>query len=91
MSDSPGGSQLRFLIDPLSEYLCALSILYSYDGNDPAWDQFLATLDALSPGVRAAADGFLIALADCWAAYGSSLQLTRAPRVDDVLPPSPGP
>ncbi|HEX2689019.1 MAG TPA: hypothetical protein VHN14_20495 [Kofleriaceae bacterium] len=89
--DSPAGTQLRFLIDPLSEYLCALYILYSYDGNDPAWDQFLATLDALSPGVRTAADGFLIALADCWAAYGSSLQLTRAPRIDDVLPPSPGP
>jgi hypothetical protein len=83
--DSPGGGQLRFLIDPLSEYLCALSILYSYDGDDPEWERFLATLDALSPEARAAADGFLVALADCWAAYGSSLQLTRGPRVNDVL------
>lgn len=84
--DSPGGSQLRFLIDPLSEYLCALSILYTHDGNDPEWEGFLATLDALSPEARVAADGFLVALADCWAAYGSSLQLTRGPRVNDVLP-----
>lgn len=84
--DSPDGGQLRFLIDPLSEYLCALSILYSFDGNDPGWDEFLATLDAMSPEARAAADGFLVALADGWAAYGSSMQLTRAPRVSDVLP-----
>ena len=84
--DSPGGGQLRFLIDPLSEYLCALSLLYSHDGNDAEWDKFLATLDALSPEARLAADGFLVALADCWAAYGASLQLSRGPRVNDVLP-----
>jgi hypothetical protein len=40
----------------------------------------------MSPEARAGADGFLIALADGWAAYGSSLQLTRGPRVDDVRP-----
>jgi len=82
--DSSGGGQLRFLIDPLSEHLCALCILYSYDGNDPDWAKFLATLDVLSTEARAAADGFLIALADCWAAYGATLQLTSAPNVTDV-------
>jgi photosystem II stability/assembly factor-like uncharacterized protein len=87
--DGPDGHQLRFLLDPLSETLCALWILYSYDGNDPDWDRFLTTLEALSPEARLAADGFLIALADGWAAHGASLQLTRAPRVDDVLPPAP--
>jgi hypothetical protein len=86
LEEDAGGGQLRFRLDPLSEYLCALCILYSFDGNDAGWDQFLATLDALSPAARAGADGFLIALADGWAAYGSSLQLTRAPRVDDVMP-----
>jgi len=86
LEEDSGGGQLRFLVDPLSEYLCALCILYSFDGNDAGWDQLLATLDAMSPEARAGADGFLIALADGWAAYGSSLQLTRGPRVDDVRP-----
>lgn len=86
LEEDASGGQLRFLVDPLSEYLCALCILYSFDGNDAGWDQLLATLDAMSPEARAGADGFLIALADGWAAYGSSLQLTRGPRVDDVRP-----
>jgi photosynthesis system II assembly factor YCF48-like protein len=85
LEEDAGGGQLRFVLDPLSEYLCALCILYSFDGDDAGWDQFLATLDAMSPAARASADGFLIALADGWAAYGSSLQLTRAPRIDDVV------
>jgi hypothetical protein len=84
--DAPGGSQLRFLIDPLSEYLCALSILYSYDGNEPEWAAFLQTLDALPSEARVAADGFLVALADCSAAYGATLQLTSIPQVNDVRP-----
>lgn len=84
--DAPGGGQLRFLLDPLSEYLCALSILYAHDGNEPEWAAFLQTLDALSPEDRVAADGFLVALADCSAAYGATLQLTSVPQVNDVRP-----
>jgi hypothetical protein len=84
---SPDGDQLRFLLDPLSEYLCALGILHAHDRDDAAWHAFVATLDALPADARLAADGFLVALADCWAAYGGSLRLTRAPRIDDLAPP----
>ena len=80
----PDGGELRFLLDPLSEYLAALAILHGHDGDDPTWQAFVGELDRRSPEARLAAGGFLLALADCFAAHGATLQLTRAPRVDDL-------
>ena len=78
------GGELRFLLDPLSEYLAALAILHNHDGNDATWQAFVVELDQLPAEARLAADGFLRALADCFVAHGTTLQLTRAPRVDDL-------
>jgi HEAT repeat protein len=72
----PDQDRVRFLLDPLAEYLAALHEV-EVNGTDPAlWKAFLLRADSM-PGAPDTIQGFLLALKDCCA----------VPEVRAVLPP----
>jgi hypothetical protein len=69
-----GRNQIRFILDPLAEYLAALHVLDQYRDNEDAWRQFFTLTDAM-PGAPAAIKEFLLAVHDCCLAKASNAEV----------------
>jgi HEAT repeat protein len=63
-SISPG-DEIRFALDPLAEYLSALSFVEGNGNERGKWREFLASVDA-SPGAPTSVRSFLQAVNDCY-------------------------
>ena len=57
-------SQVRFVLDPLAEYLAGLEVVEDYKGNRQKWERFLKKVDEM-PGAPQAIEGFLLAVREC--------------------------
>jgi hypothetical protein len=60
----PEREQVRFLLDPVAEYLAGLHLIREHRGDETAWTPVLERLDAAEGGIEAVR-GFLLALRDC--------------------------
>jgi hypothetical protein len=69
-----GRNHIRFMLDPLAEYLAGLHILDQYGDNADAWRQFLTRADAM-PGAPDAIKEFLLAVRDCCLAKGADAKV----------------
>jgi len=63
---------IRFVLDPLAEYLASLYLVELYQNNEQAWSSFLTEVD--ERGVLKNIQGFLIALSDCCLSNKEQLQ-----------------
>ena len=72
--DSGGTLFLRFVLDPLAEYLAALYWLDQLRDHRPRWQNWLVDVRAVS-GYPESIRGFLVALEDCVATYGSDFRI----------------
>jgi hypothetical protein len=68
-----GRNHIRFMLDPLAEYLAGIHVLEQYRDNADAWRQFLTQADAM-PGAPDAIKEFLLAVHDCCLAEGSDMK-----------------
>ena len=59
-----GKLHVQFELDPLSEYLAALTVVEDNAGNEGQWREFLNEADA-KPGAPETIQGFLAAVRDC--------------------------
>ena len=57
-------NRVRFLLDPLAEYLAALQVIELYSSDALRWDALLQRLSALSQA-NSVSQGFILALQDC--------------------------
>jgi len=60
----PAQDRIRFLLDPLAEYLAGLYLVNTYAANEDRWRQFL-DYGANIPGAPETIKGFLLAVRDC--------------------------
>lgn len=65
----PAEDQVRFLLDPLVEYLAGRHLVETYAGAEEKWQQFLQEASKFS-GDWQAISGFLLAVRGCCKAYG---------------------
>src|SRR5262249_17403160 len=56
--------RVRFVLDPLAEYLAGLQVVEKNRGAKRDWDRFLDKADRM-PGAPEATRGFLLAVRDC--------------------------
>lgn len=63
-SSDDGLDQIRFVLDPLSEYLASLCLIGKYRGSEKAWRRFLKRART-HESYRTDISGFLFALQDC--------------------------
>lgn len=70
----PAKTQVRFDLDPLSEYLAALKLLDDNSNSPALWHAFLATGDG-KDGAPNSIKGFLTAVRDCCNARSATLRL----------------
>ena len=64
-------NQIRFVFDPLSEYLAGLHLLEQYGNDDEKWRRFLSEADA-KDGSPGSIRGFLLAVRDCCSSKGAT-------------------
>jgi HEAT repeat protein len=64
-------NQIRFVFDPLSEYLAGLHLLEQYGKDDEKWRGFLTEADT-KDGSPGSIRGFLLAVRDCCSSKGAS-------------------
>lgn len=69
-------ADVRFLLDPLAEYLAGLHLVASCGNSTTAWQDVLSYADRL-PGAPAAIVGFLLALRDCCIARGKEAEIPQ--------------
>jgi HEAT repeat protein len=69
-----GRDRVKFVLDPLAEYLAGLYAVECYRDNEQLWREFLAKVDAL-PGALGATKGFLLDVRDCCLAQGAELKV----------------
>jgi HEAT repeat protein len=60
----PERDRVRFLLDPVAEYLAGLHLVEIYKADESEWREFLAQADVKS-GNTEASRGFLLAVRDC--------------------------
>lgn len=60
----PRQDRIRFALDPLAEYLAALHLVETYEGNEELWRDFLSRATAI-PGSPEGTKEFLLAVRDC--------------------------
>ncbi|OUL28630.1 hypothetical protein BV378_07165 [Nostoc sp. RF31YmG] len=66
----PGGTgTIRFVLDPLAEYLAGLYLVEHHNKNEVGWREFLAKVDS-NPDKREEIKGFLLAVRECCIAKG---------------------
>jgi hypothetical protein len=70
----PAQDQIRFALDPLTEYLAALQLLEHYGKNQGQWRKFLSQTDAML-GAPIVIQGFLLAVRDCCLAKGAEAKV----------------
>ncbi len=58
------GDKIRFVLDPLAEYLAALCLVEYCRDSEEKWNEFLTSVDAIK-GLLDAIQGFLLAVRDC--------------------------
>ncbi len=58
------GDKVRFVLDPLAEYLAALCLVEYCRDSEKKWNEFLTTVDDIQ-GSLDAIQGFLLAVRDC--------------------------
>ena len=68
------GSQVKFALDPLAEYLAGLHVVEQYGGNKEAWREFLARASTAFGGTDKI-KGFLLAVRDCCLASDPELNV----------------
>jgi hypothetical protein len=67
----PSQDRLRFLLDPLAEYLAGMHLVKVYNGNETAWREFLGQTES-RPGPITS---FLLAIRDCCLAKGEEMNI----------------
>ena len=60
----PERDRVRFLLDPVAEYLAGLHLVKTYQSDATKWREFLAQADTAPGGVEASR-GFMLAVRDC--------------------------
>ncbi len=70
----PPGDRVRFLLDPLAEYLAGLELVETNKDDETRWREFLAQADAMA-GAPEAIKGFLLAVRDCCDTVGKDKNL----------------
>lgn len=71
----PAKTRVRFVLDPLAEYLAGLHLVERYGEDGEKWNEFLAQADTMEGGPEAI-KGFLLAVYDC----------TLARQKDEAIP-----
>lgn len=67
--------KIRFLLDPLAEYLAALHLVELYGEDEQSWLDFLAQVDTTTNKPKEI-KGFLLAVQDCYVAKVSGAKKT---------------
>jgi HEAT repeat protein len=62
----PSQDNIRFVLDPVAEYLAGLHLVETYDDNENKWRDFL--IDADFQNAPEAIKGFMLAVRDCYLA-----------------------
>ncbi|MEZ2320280.1 MAG: HEAT repeat domain-containing protein, partial [Microcoleus sp.] len=62
----PSQENIRFVLDPVAEYLAGLHLVENYDNNESKWRDFL--IDADFQNAPEAIKGFMFAVRDCYLA-----------------------
>ncbi len=62
----PSQENVRFVLDPVAEYLAGLHLVETYDDNENKWRDFLIDADFQNP--PEAIKGFMLAVRDCYLA-----------------------
>jgi HEAT repeat protein len=62
----PSQENIRFVLDPVAEYLAGLHLVETYDNNESKWRDFL--IDADFQNAPEAIKGFMLAVRDCYLA-----------------------
>ncbi|MEG3952237.1 HEAT repeat domain-containing protein [Microcoleus sp. SVA1_A4] len=62
----PSQENVRFVLDPVAEYLAGLHLVETYDDNETKWRDFLIDADFLN--AAEAIKGFMFAVRDCYLA-----------------------
>jgi hypothetical protein len=70
----PSQARIRFLLDPLAEYLAGLHLMDVHNGNESSWREFLDQADSI-PGALEAIKAFLLAVRDCSLAKGKEAKI----------------
>ncbi len=70
----PSQDQIRFLLDPLAEYLAAMHVVESHDGIEPRWRDFIDQANSKARGTGTIAS-FLLAVQDCCLSKGKETSI----------------
>ncbi|MBV9265395.1 MAG: hypothetical protein JO061_04420 [Acidobacteriaceae bacterium] len=70
----PARDRLRFVLDPLAEYLASMHLMDSYGSDERRWLKLVDRINA-APGAPHAVEGFLVALGDCCRVKGSERRI----------------
>jgi hypothetical protein len=73
----PDNTNVRFVLDPLAEYLAALYAIELGRSDDKQWRVFFEMVDTHSPN-PSDAEEFLLALSDCCASKGKQFGVPDA-------------
>src|SRR5271166_3099723 len=84
----PGRDRVRFTLDPLAEYLAALSLVENYEGDELRWRKFFARAMEL-PGSPDSIRGLLLAVHDCCSSYNRETRALAfaAAEISKILAP----
>jgi hypothetical protein len=78
---NPAQDQIRFILDPLAEYLAGLYLIDIYNSNENEWRNFLERIEAISDSSNSikTVEGFLRALQDCCIANNANRNNEKVP------------
>ena len=70
----PSYTEIRFVLDPLAEYLAAMSVVERCGNNEQLWHDFFAQAD-IQQGTPEMIKGFLLAVLDCCLANDKAVKI----------------
>ncbi len=70
----PSYTEIRFVLDPLAEYLAAMSVVEHCGNNEQLWHEFFAQAD-IQQGTPEMIQGFLLAVLDCCLAEDKAVKI----------------
>jgi len=70
----PSYTEIRFVLDPLAEYLSAMSVVEHCGNNEQLWHEFFAQAD-IQQGTPEMIKGFLLAVLDCCLANNKAVKI----------------
>jgi hypothetical protein len=82
----PAQDRIRFLLDPLAEYLAGLWLVEHYGHDEALWNGFFGQT-SVAPGGSERIGGFLLALRDCCMSHNDAVPEWVASRIAQAVAP----